>query len=76
MMSHDEDAFERRAKLKKLIVLGKERGWVTDAEINEHLPDGLQNTEQIDGIIDMINDMGIEVRQETAIIYDFKKPIK
>jgi RNA polymerase primary sigma factor len=75
-MSHDEDAFARRAKLKKLIVLGKERGWVTYAEINEHLPDDIQYSEQVDGIIGMINDMGIEVRQETAIVYDFKKPIK
>jgi RNA polymerase primary sigma factor len=73
-MTNDKDAFERRAKLKKLIVLGKERGWVTYAEINEHLPVEIRSSEQTDGIIDMINDMGIEVKHDTAKVYPFKKP--
>ena len=73
-MTNDEDAFERRERLKKLVLFGKERGYLTYAEINYHLPDDVQNTEQIDGIIGMINDMGIEVRQEIAKIYPFKKP--
>jgi len=59
-----EDADARRMRLKTLIILGKERGYLTYAEINDHLPDDVQNSEQIDGIIGMINDMGIQVYEE------------
>ncbi len=58
------DAEARRMRLKTLIILGKERGYLTYAEINDHLPDDVQNSEQIDGIIGMINDMGIQVYEE------------
>ena len=58
------DAENRRTRLKTLIVLGKERGYLTYAEINDHLPDDVQNTDQIDGIIGMINDMGIQVYEQ------------
>jgi RNA polymerase primary sigma factor len=58
------DAEARRSRLKTLIILGKERGYLTYAEINDHLPDDVQNSEQIDGIIGMINDMGIQVYEE------------
>jgi len=58
------DADVRRTRLKTLIVLGKERGYLTYAEINDHLPDDIQESEQIDGIIGMINDMGIQVYEE------------
>ncbi len=58
------DADVRRTRLKTLIVLGKERGYLTYAEINDHLPDDIQDSEQIDGIIGMINDMGIQVYEE------------
>ena len=58
------DAETRRTRLKTLIVLGKERGYLTYAEINDHLPDDVQNTDQIDGIIGMINDMGISVYEQ------------
>ena len=58
------DAEVRRTRLKTLIILGKERGYLTYAEINDHLPDDVQNSEQIDGIIGMINDMGIQVYEE------------
>lgn len=58
------DADIRRTRLKSLIVLGKERGYLTYAEINDHLPDDVQDSEQIDGIIGMINDMGIQVYEE------------
>lgn len=60
----EANAEERRSRLKSLIVLGKERGYLTYAEINDHLPDDVQNSEQIDGIIGMINDMGIQVYEE------------
>ncbi len=59
-----QDAEARRSRLKTLIILGKERGYLTYAEINDHLPDDVQNSEQIDGIIGMINDMGIQVYEE------------
>ncbi|WP_371065674.1 RNA polymerase sigma factor region1.1 domain-containing protein, partial [Salmonella enterica] len=58
------DAEARRTRLKSLIVLGKERGYLTYAEINDHLPDDVQESEQIDSIIGMINDMGIQVYEE------------
>ncbi len=58
------DVEARRMRLKKLIVQGKERGYLTYAEINDHLPDDMLDAEQIEGIISMINDMGISVHDE------------
>ncbi len=58
------DQEERRTRLKALILLGKERGYLTYAEINDHLPDDMLDAEQIEGIISMINDMGIQVYDE------------
>jgi RNA polymerase primary sigma factor len=58
------DAETRRMRLKNLIVLGKERGYLTYAEINDHLPDDMLDAEQIENIISMINDMGIQVYDE------------
>ncbi|KPK33800.1 MAG: RNA polymerase subunit sigma [Betaproteobacteria bacterium SG8_40] len=58
------DAEARRMRLKTLIVLGKERGYLTYAEINDHLPDDMLDAEQIENIISMINDMGIQVYDE------------
>ncbi len=59
-----DDAEARRVRLKNLIVLGKERGYLTYAEINDHLPDDMLDAEQIENIISMINDMGIQVYDE------------
>ncbi|BCB25588.1 RNA polymerase sigma factor RpoD [Sulfurimicrobium lacus] len=58
------DADARRMRLKNLIVLGKERGYLTYAEINDHLPDDMLDAEQIEGVISMIGDMGIAVYDE------------
>ncbi len=58
------DLEARRKRLKSLIIQGKERGFLTYAEINDHLPDDMQDAEQIEGIIGMINDMGISVHDE------------
>jgi len=58
------DAEARRTRLKNLIVLGKERGYLTYAEINDHLPDDMLDAEQIENIISMINDMGIQAYDE------------
>ena len=54
----------RRTRLKNLIVLGKERSYLTYAEINDHLPDDMLEAEQIENIISMVNDMGIQVYDE------------
>jgi RNA polymerase primary sigma factor len=55
------DLEARRTRLKSLITLGKERGFLTYAEINDHLPDDLVDAEQIESIISTFNDMGIQV---------------
>jgi len=58
------DAEARRLRLKNLIVLGKERGYLTYAEINDHLPDDMLDAEAVESIIGMISDMGIQVYDE------------
>ncbi|MEW6294185.1 MAG: RNA polymerase sigma factor RpoD [Pseudomonadota bacterium] len=55
------DLESRRTRLKSLITLGKERGYLTYAEINDHLPDDIVDAEQIESIISTFNDMGIQV---------------
>ncbi len=55
-----QDVEARRTRLKALILLGKERGYLTFAEINDHLPEMLE-VEQVEGVVSMINDMGITV---------------
>jgi RNA polymerase primary sigma factor len=59
-----QDLEARRMRLKNLIVQGKERGYLTYAEINDHLPDDMLDAEQIENIISMINDVGISVYDE------------
>ena len=62
-VDQQQDIEARRTRLKTLIVLGKERGYLTYAEINDHLPEMLE-VEQVEGIVSMINDMGISVCDE------------
>ena len=57
----EEELERRRQKLKTLIKLGKERGFLTHAEINDHLPENIVDPEAIEGIIGTFNDMGIAV---------------
>ncbi len=64
LSSVPQDIEARKMRLKKLIVQGKERGYLTYAEINDHLPDDMLDAEQIEGVISMINDMGISVHDE------------
>nr|WP_244314737.1 RNA polymerase sigma factor RpoD [Paraburkholderia unamae] len=59
-----EELEERRTKLRALIKLGKERGFLTYAEINDHLPDNFTETEAIEGIISTFNDMGVAVYEQ------------
>ena len=51
----------QKKRLKNLIVLGKDRGYLTYAEINDHLPDEMTDAEQIEGVVTMLADMGIAV---------------
>ncbi len=60
VVDQQQDIEARRTRLKTLIMLGKERGYLTYAEINDHLPDMLE-VEQIEGVVSMINEMGISV---------------
>ncbi|QJC37756.1 RNA polymerase sigma factor RpoD [Enterobacteriaceae endosymbiont of Donacia bicoloricornis] len=53
-----------KSQLKILITLGKEKGYLTYSEVNDHLPDNIINSHQIKNIIQMINDMGIQVMEE------------
>ncbi len=59
------DGKQQQSQLKLLIKRGKEQGFLTYAEVNDHLPQDIVDPEQIDEIIGMINDMGITV-YETA----------
>jgi len=56
---------DEQSQLKRLIAKGKEQGFLTYHEVNDHLPDDIVDPEQIEDIINMINDMGITVH-ETA----------
>ncbi|TAL77043.1 MAG: RNA polymerase sigma factor RpoD [Burkholderiaceae bacterium] len=59
MTAEEQEA--RRNRLKVLIKLGKDRGYLTYGEINDHLPDDLVDAEAIDGIISTFSDMGVAV---------------
>ncbi|MBK5969941.1 MULTISPECIES: RNA polymerase sigma factor RpoD [Thiorhodovibrio] len=56
---------QQASQLKQLIAKGKDQGFLTYTEVNDHLPDGIVEPEQIEDIVRMINDMGITVH-ETA----------
>ena len=58
------EAEARRLRLKNLIMLGKERGYLTYAEVNDHLPEDMTDGEQVENVISMINDMGLTVYEE------------
>ncbi|MHB1565734.1 MAG: RNA polymerase sigma factor RpoD [Acidiferrobacter sp.] len=55
------DQETQRLQLKKLIIQGKEQGFLTYRDINDHLPEDVHDADQIETVINMINDMGIEV---------------
>ncbi len=58
-------ASQQQSDIKSLIAKGKEKGFLTYAEFNDHLPDGIVDPEQIEDIISVINDMGITVYENT-----------
>ena len=57
---------QQQSQLKQLIALGKDQGYLTYAEVNDHLPDSITDTDQVEDIIQMINDMGIPVVEKAA----------
>jgi len=70
-----EELEKRRTQFKNLINLGKDRGYLTYAEINDHLPENIIDPEAIEGIIATLNDMGIAVYerapdQESLLLTD------
>lgn len=56
---------QQQSRLKELIARGKEQGYLTYTEVNDHLPEDISDPDQVEDIIRMINDMGISVH-ETA----------
>ncbi|HGM1881471.1 TPA: RNA polymerase sigma factor RpoD [Neisseria gonorrhoeae] len=54
---------EQRACLRQLIIMGKERGYITYSEINDALPDDMSDADQIDNIVSMISGLGIQVTE-------------
>ena len=60
----DGDGVKPAQQLKDLIARGKEQGYLTYAEVNDHLPSGIVDPEQIEDIVNMINDMGIAVHEK------------
>src|SRR3989338_1514099 len=63
----DQDSQQKesqKSRIKELISRGKEQGYLTYAEVNDHLPADITDPEQIEDIISMINDMGIKVSEE------------
>ncbi len=59
-VNHPQD---KQSLLKQLIAKGKEQGYLTYAEVNDHLPEEIVDPEQVEDIINMINDMGITVHE-------------
>ena len=62
-MGETMDLDQQQSRLKLLIAKGKEQGYLTYAEVNDHLPEGIVDSEQIEDIISTINDMGIAVHE-------------
>ena len=66
---------QQQSRLKELIAKGKEQGYLTYAEVNDHLPEDIADPDQVEDIIRMINDMGISVSEvapdaETLLMTD------
>ena len=59
-----QDKVHQQSRLKALIAKGKEQGYLTYAEVNDHLPQDISEPDQVEDIIQMINDMGIQVFEQ------------
>ena len=58
------ESVKQQSRLKSLIAKGKEQGYLTYSEVNDHLPEDISDPDQVEDIIQMINDMGIQVFEE------------
>ena len=70
---------QQQSRIKELIARGKEQGFLTYAEVNDHLPEDISDPDQVEDIIQMINDMGIQVFEEapdsdTLLLTDSESP--
>ena len=55
---------DQQSRVKELIALGKERGYLTYGEINDHLPEDLVDADQVEDIVSMFSDLGIMVHED------------
>ena len=55
---------DKKSQLRLLIAHGKQKGYLTYAEVNDTLPDDIVDPEQIEDIVNMISDMGITVHEQ------------
>ena len=67
------DTQSQQSELKRLIIKGKEQGFLTYREINDHLPEDMNDTDQIETVVNMINDLGIEV-YDACLLYTSPSP--
>ncbi len=70
-----DNTVQQQSRLKELIARGKEQGYLTYAEVNDHLPEDIADPDQVEDIIRMINDLGISVSEvapdaETLLMTD------
>ncbi|MEO7243082.1 MAG: RNA polymerase sigma factor RpoD, partial [Variovorax sp.] len=61
----EEDMAKRRQRLKMLITLGKTRGYLTQGEISDHLPDKLVDAETMEAVVAVLSDLGVAVYDQT-----------
>ena len=67
----DQDQFDELSQMRELIALGKEQGYLTVADVSDHLPPNVNDPEQIDNIMNMFHDMGIQVFQSAEDVDTF-----
>src|SRR2546425_12852985 len=60
----EDEADKRRSELKALVKMGKTRGFLTQQEVNDHLPEKLVDAEVLEAIVKVLNDMGIAVYEQ------------
>lgn len=73
-MDQDSQKESQKSRLKELITRGKLKGYLTYAEVNDHLPADITDPEQIEEIISMMNDMGIRVAEEAPEMEELLLP--
>ncbi len=67
----DQEQFDDLSQIRELIALGKEQGYLTAADINDHLPAELNDPEQLDNIVNLLHDMSIQVFQSAEDVDPF-----